>query len=142
MSEPGARLVLTHGLVFNPRFTAFRASSPAPIITLGFDVFVQLVMAATTTDPCASSSNPGGTASAVATALVFVADSAAVCDDAVFALRSANMASSACSNLRFDCRSETRSCGRFGPARLGSTGDNLTSMVSVYAGCIESALRN
>src|SRR4051794_28016496 len=49
--EPGARLVFTHGLVFSPSLTAFCASSPAPIMTLGFDVFVQLVMAAMTTAP-------------------------------------------------------------------------------------------
>ena len=49
--EPGARLVLTHGLLVSPFSTAFFASRPAPIITLGFDVFVQLVMAAITTEP-------------------------------------------------------------------------------------------
>src|SRR3990170_6123825 len=49
--EPGARLVFTHGLDDNPRSTAFFATSPAPIITLGFDVFVQLVIAAMTTAP-------------------------------------------------------------------------------------------
>ena len=49
--EPGARLVFTHGLRVRPRSTAFFASRPAPIITLGFDVFVQLVIAAITTAP-------------------------------------------------------------------------------------------
>ena len=49
--EPGARLVFTHGWLVSPRSTAFFASSPAPIITLGFDVFVQLVIAAITTAP-------------------------------------------------------------------------------------------
>src|SRR5436189_3879508 len=49
--EPGARLVFTHGCRLRPRWTAFRASRPAPIMTLGFDVFVQLVMAAITTAP-------------------------------------------------------------------------------------------
>ena len=49
--DPGARLVFTHGCRFSPRSTAFFASSPAPIITLGFDVFVQLVIAAITTAP-------------------------------------------------------------------------------------------
>src|SRR5687768_1790670 len=39
-SEPGARLVFTQGLLFRPRATALRASRPAPIITLGFDVLV------------------------------------------------------------------------------------------------------
>jgi hypothetical protein len=49
--EPGAREVLTHGLTSRPRWTALRASTPAPIITDGFEVFVQLVMAAMTTCP-------------------------------------------------------------------------------------------
>src|SRR4029079_5951095 len=52
--DPGAQLVLTHGLVASPRATALRASRPAPSMTDGFDVFVQLVMAAITTDPCRS----------------------------------------------------------------------------------------
>ena len=49
--EPGARLLFTHGLRVSPRSTAFFATRPAPIITLGFDVFVQLVIAAMTTAP-------------------------------------------------------------------------------------------
>src|SRR5687768_11320196 len=49
--DPGARLVLTQGLLVRPRCTALRASRPAPIMTLGFDVLVQLVIAATTTAP-------------------------------------------------------------------------------------------
>ncbi len=49
--EPGARLVFTHGLRVRPRSTAFFASSPAPIITAGLDVFVQEVIAAITTTP-------------------------------------------------------------------------------------------
>jgi hypothetical protein len=35
----------------SPFSTAFRASNPAASITLGFDVFVQLVIAAITTEP-------------------------------------------------------------------------------------------
>src|SRR5262245_21793674 len=49
--EPGARLVFTHGLLERPFSTAFFASRPAAIMTLGFDVFVQLVIAAITTEP-------------------------------------------------------------------------------------------
>src|SRR6202158_3002589 len=49
--EPGARLVFTHGWRASPRSTAFFASRPAAIITLGFEVFVQLVIAAITTEP-------------------------------------------------------------------------------------------
>ena len=37
---PGASEVFTQGLTFSPRSTALRASSPAPINTLGFDVLV------------------------------------------------------------------------------------------------------
>src|SRR5579859_5544646 len=36
--DPGARLVLTHGLTVRPRSTAFFARIPAPIITDGFEV--------------------------------------------------------------------------------------------------------
>src|SRR5258706_16410526 len=50
-SDPGARLVFTQGLDVRPRRTAFLARRPAPIITLGLEVFVQLVIAATTTAP-------------------------------------------------------------------------------------------
>jgi hypothetical protein len=49
--EPGARLVLTHGFRVRPRSTAFLARRPAAMSTLGLEVFVQLVMAAMTTDP-------------------------------------------------------------------------------------------
>ena len=49
--EPGASEVFTQGLTSRPRSTAFLASRPAPIITDGFDVFVQLVIAAITTRP-------------------------------------------------------------------------------------------
>jgi hypothetical protein len=49
--EPGASEVLTHGLERRPRSTAFLASRPAATMTWGFEVLVQLVMAATTTSP-------------------------------------------------------------------------------------------
>src|ERR1700722_4086058 len=49
--EPGARLVLTQGLDVRPLATAFCASRPAPIMTDGFEVLVQLVIAAMTTAP-------------------------------------------------------------------------------------------
>src|SRR3712207_1477166 len=53
--EPGARVVLTHGLRARPRSTALRASRAAPIMTCGLEVFVQDVMAAMTTAPWSSS---------------------------------------------------------------------------------------
>ena len=49
--DPGASDVLTHGLERRPRSTAFLATSPAATMTWGFDVLVQLVMAAMTTSP-------------------------------------------------------------------------------------------
>src|SRR5215469_11393596 len=49
--EPGARVVFTQGLRSRPASTAFFATSAAPTITDGFEVFVQEVMAAMTTDP-------------------------------------------------------------------------------------------
>ena len=48
---PGASEVFTHGFVVRPFLRALRASKPAPISTLGFDVLVQLVIAAMTTSP-------------------------------------------------------------------------------------------
>ena len=47
--DPGASVVFTHGLLVSPRSTAFLASSAAPIITCGFEVLVQEVIAAITT---------------------------------------------------------------------------------------------
>src|SRR6185295_9458355 len=49
--EPGARLVFTQGLRVRPRSAAFLATRPAASMTLGLEVFVQLVMAAMTTEP-------------------------------------------------------------------------------------------
>src|SRR6185312_3603672 len=55
--DPGARLVFTQGLLLSPFSTAFLASRPAPTMTDGFEVFVQLVMAAITTAPLFSSAD-------------------------------------------------------------------------------------
>ena len=49
--EPGAREVFTQGLAVRPSAAALRASRPAAIITPGFDVLVQDVIAAMTTSP-------------------------------------------------------------------------------------------
>ena len=133
--DPGARLVLTHGFVVNPRWTAFLASRPAPIITLGFDVFVQLVIAATTTEPWSSAAALSDSDSSTATATPpvscgCVASPGLAAVAAGFVLRSPSIVSSACVNRSLDCLSGTRSCGRFGPARLGSTVERSSSMIS------------
>jgi len=49
--EPGESVVLTQGLALRPARAALRASSAAPSITEGLEVFVQLVMAAIRTAP-------------------------------------------------------------------------------------------
>jgi hypothetical protein len=53
--EPGERLVLTQGFAFKPRRAALRASNAAPSMTDGFEVLVQLVMAAINTAPSLTS---------------------------------------------------------------------------------------
>src|SRR5215469_17927979 len=52
--EPGASVVLTHGLRVSPRSTAFFASNAAATMTDGLEVFVQDVIAAITTAPWSS----------------------------------------------------------------------------------------
>src|SRR5665213_3963278 len=49
--EPGASEVFTHGFTVRPLAAALRASRPAPIMTLGFEVLVHDVIAAITTSP-------------------------------------------------------------------------------------------
>ncbi len=49
--EPGASVVLTHGLAFRPFLFALRASRPAASMTLGLEVLVQEVIAAMATAP-------------------------------------------------------------------------------------------
>ncbi len=112
--EPGARLVFTQGLRVRPFSTAFLARRPAAMRTLGFDVFVQLVMAAMTTEPCVRS--------AILPSTVTVTGLAAF----AFILPSAAW------KLAFDSVSFTRSCGRVGPARLGTTVPRSRCMVSEY----------
>ena len=159
--EPGASEVFTHGLTSRPRSTALRASRPAPIITLGFDVFVHDVMAAITTWPWSSSvSVPSASVSGTlrrdavgdlrarpcrrprppraggrATESPLVAggseagklssdcSSASVCGGST-------RSSSASRNDALDSVSDTRSCGRFGPASDGTTSPRSSSSVS------------
>src|SRR5258705_7978952 len=55
--DPGASVVFTQGLAVSPRSTAFCASSAAPIITCGLEVFVHDVIDAMTTAPWSSSND-------------------------------------------------------------------------------------
>ena len=123
--EPGARLVLTQGLALRPRAAAFLASRPAPTITDGLEVLVQLVMAEITTEPWVSSKESPfcrtGTVLGVSPPFMVGRASAKDC---------------------LTPRNGTRSWGRRGPARLGSTSLRSSSRVSVNTGSGVSSVRN
>ncbi len=113
-------------------------------MTDGFEVFVQLVIAAMTTEPCRStwstssmrsvacdgragggatpawppspSHRPTGSAGAAEGVTGFISDG------------------SASANVRGTSRNPTRSCGRRGPAMLGSTVARFSANVSEYCG--------
>ena len=131
--EPGARLVFTHGFRVRPRSNAFFATRPAPIMTLGFDVLVQLVIAAmhdrTVLEVRVATA---GRRRRPSDAPPAVADT---CDEppasAPFFDEDAIIELSPAWKPLFACFSDTRSCGRFGPARHGSTVARSSSTVSV-----------
>jgi len=106
--EPGPSEVLTHGLTRKPFSTAFFASSPAATITEGFEVFVQLVIAAITTEPSLS-----------------VAFSPSISISAVFGPSLSRPRKAFFMSGRL-----MRSCGRFGPASEGTTVERSSAMVS------------
>src|SRR2546430_7486088 len=153
---PGARLVFTHGCDWRPRSTAFLATSPAAIMTDGFEVLVQLVIAAMTTEPCRSlQSTPssfrstcvrrGGAATAVpppngwppsASQWLRTSLGGAMGEVGLTRLGRASR------NARPTARSGTRSCGRRGPARLGSTVARSSDSVSEYTGSGASGVWN
>src|ERR1700730_1230221 len=95
--EPGASEVLTQGLVVSPSSTARLARSPEATITAGFEVLVQLVIAAMTTSPSRSDG--------------VTPDASTVLGALPTAARDAS----------FTPARVTRSCGRDGPASDGST---------------------
>ncbi len=118
--DPGARLVFTHERRVSPFSTAFFARIPAAMRTLGFDVLVQLVMAAMTTEPCfTSTSLPSMVAVTFASRALGFGSLGSVL-------------SSHASKLAFDSVSFTRSCGRVGPARLGTIDARSRCTTSVY----------
>ena len=111
--DPGASVVLTHGLGRSPRSTAFFASRPAASMTWGLEVLVQLVMAATTTAPSSTSTPVPSTRVAGADRL---------------------SRPNAVAKAPFDPLRDTRSWGRDGPAMDGTTVDRSSSMVSENTG--------
>src|SRR5262245_40523491 len=117
--EPGARLVLTHGLTLRPRAAAFWASRPAAIITDGFDVLVQLVIAAMTTSPWWSGKVPRSVVTSRLVPRVPGGVSAPSLTQPSIAAASApalspTMPASDLRQTRADWRKGTRSCGRLG----------------------------
>src|SRR5271165_6564807 len=117
--EPGASEVFTHDGTLSPFSTAFLASSPAATSTDGFDVLVQLVMAAITTLPWVSALSSTTCSSTTS----FCESMPAGCPPSP-SQRAACLGGtlwpgfsklgSACSNDLAAAESATRSCGRFG----------------------------
>ena len=103
-------------------------------MTEGFDVLVQLVMAAMTTAPWLER-RPVCPRTSTAT------DFASVLRRPRPKPRSFTGATSALRNDSFIAVSATRSCGRFGPARLGSTVERSSSSVSVKTGSGVASVR-
>ena len=161
--EPGASEVFTHGLRARPRSTALRASRPAAIITLGFEVLVQLVIAAITTRPWSSSKLSPSSVTSIASSLPGAATAEPVSagrglprssscssaggseagkDSSIASSRPLPICSAASgSNSPIAPRKAclawergTRSCGRFGPAMLGSTSPRSSSSSSEKTG--------
>src|SRR5689334_5011653 len=140
--EPGAKLVFTQGWERSPRSTAFLARMPDAIITAGFDVFVQLVMAAMATDPWPNSTF---VPSKVTKTLVSEEGAAVatpeVTEVAAFFFDS-NITGKACRQTFWESFKVTRSCGRRGPAMLGSIEERSRERVSEKEGSGVSSVRN
>src|SRR6266566_7443731 len=140
--DPGARVVFTHGLRSRPASTAFFASSAAPTMTDGFDVLVQEVMAAITTEPWSTEVFvPSSSVTSVA-ADGLLPDPAATGSDAGKVLPrplsrpgAETYAPSASRNAVLASVSATRSCGRFGPATDGTIVDRSRDSSSEYRAC-------
>src|SRR5882724_10728738 len=117
--DPGARELLTQASVERPFSTAFLASRPAATSTDGFDVFVQLVMAAMTTLPCRR----------------FLAYPLELAVAGLVPLLGLINDGKAFRNDSPAWESTTRSCGRLGPARLDSTVARSSARCSEYSAC-------
>ena len=133
--EPGASVVLTHGLLRSPFAAAFFATRPAAISTDGFDVFVQLVIAAITTAPWPSANEPRSVVTSVVAARLPGAAWPpslvhASIEPASQPAVSPSRPPTALRQARRLVLSGTRSCGRAGPASDGSTVARSSASVS------------
>ena len=153
--DPGASEVFTHGLDSSPASTARLARRPAAIITVGFEVFVQLVMAAMTTEPCRISALFSFTGCAFSGSTgrdVSISGSSFVppCAPPSSINRPTSVGSgsgsirsrNASMNDSHTPVSGTRSCGRLGPAIDGSTLDRSRSRTSLNTGSGSASVRN
>src|SRR3954451_19061336 len=122
---PGASEVFTHGFALRPFAAALRASRPAPISTLGFEVLVQEVIAAITTSPWPMPNLLPSTAKRFPGSSAFL-----------YSLASASEKPSATDG------SAIRPSGRFGPAIEGTTSPRSSVSVSVNTGSGDLAVRN
>ena len=130
---------MTYGFTVRPSSTAFFASSPAATITDGFEVFVQLVIAAITTQPSSS----------FASCLACTATVARPSTGPPSAVRREMASGSGLGpglktvvKLLHTSGKATRSCGRFGPATLDSTFVRSSSRSSVNFGVGAPSTRN
>src|SRR5271165_5986587 len=136
--EPGASEVFTHDGTFRPFSTAFFATSPAATSTYGFEVLVQLVMAAITTLPWLSalSSTTCSSATSCCESMPAGCPPSPSQRDTCFGgtcWPGLSSVGNACSNDLAAADSGTRSCGRLGPAMLGSTVARSNSSTCVYS---------
>ena len=137
-------LVLTQWGTASPRATAFRARSPAPTITDGLEVLVQLVMAAMTRVPSVISAVPVSSSTSTLRRSPFAEAVAPLAPEPPLA-RGSGMPgrSPGRSRRKLERRpvSAMRSCGRFGPATEGSTVERSISRRAVYSGSGVSSVR-
>src|SRR5262249_32452360 len=141
--EPGASEVFTQGLTLRPLDKALRASSPAPIMTVGFDVLVHDVIAAITTSPWPRSCGRPSTGKRFAgPALAKSLSSGAVAIEGCSSKTSLpppsppllNSFTIAVAKPVLTSLSAIRSCGRLGPASDGSTDAKSSLSTSVNTG--------
>src|SRR5579863_3928968 len=124
--DPGASDVFTHGFVASPRSTALLATRPAATRTCGLEVLVQLVIAAITTSPSVTGlPDPP-------------APSPPSCSPPATLPRRGTPPSARRKAFPAPA-SDTRSCGREGPARLGTIVARSRSTVSVYCGSTDGS---
>src|SRR5207245_5677617 len=119
--------VFTHAGTISPFSTAFFASNRAATMTDGFDVLVQLVIAAITTDPFSTVAS--GLAATATVARPLMGPPSSVRREIASGSGLGPLVKTVV-KLFHTSGSATRSCGRFGPATRDSTLLRSTSVRS------------